>query len=176
MEQTDSRPFVFWLELLPVFGRLVELNYKLNKNYMILPIIHYPDPILKQVAKPVEKIDNTIINLIGDMFDTMKVNGGCGLAAPQIGQSIQLAVVKNGPHSLVLINPLIEKFGGGSTTIPEGCLSIPNKQFSVTRRNKIIFSCLNENGLKIRLEANGMFSRIIQHEIDHLNGILIIDK
>jgi len=143
---------------------------------MILPIVQYPDQVLKTVAAPIAKVDETIINLIHDMFDTMKSNGGIGLAANQIGQAIQLAVVQVGAAHLVLINPVIEKFGGKSITMTEGCLSLPKKQIDVTRRDKITFSTLTEKGFRMRLEAAGLLSRVIQHEIDHLNGINICDK
>ena len=145
----------------------------------LIPIRKYEDPVLKKAAKPVERLDGNIARLIRDMLETMYAAPGIGLAAPQIGQSLRLAVVDiqqgKTPKPLVLINPKIEKTEG-KVKSEEGCLSIPGLICTVPRAERVVVSALNEKGLPVTLKAQGLLARCFQHEIDHLNGKLIIDR
>ena len=147
---------------------------------MTLPLIYYPNPILKKESK---KIDNfsDIKKLAQDMIETMDSNKGIGLAAPQIGKNIRLAIIsKEADESLkddlVLINPKIFSASKDMEIEKEGCLSVPNIEVDVKRHKKIKIRFLDENGKERKLKATGLFARVIQHEIDHLDGVLIIDK
>ncbi len=144
---------------------------------MILPILHYPDSRLRTVAKAVEVVDDTIKTLVKDMFETMYDAPGIGLAATQVDHHQRIIVIdlseeKNQP--LCLINPeIIEK--DGEIDWEEGCLSVPNYYQCVKRSNHIKVRALNEKGESFELEADELLGVCIQHEIDHLNGILFVD-
>ncbi len=136
------------------------------------------NPILRQKAKEVEKIDSQIKELILDMKETLENDSNSvGLAAPQVGKSLRIIAVRPGPNtkSAVFINPKITKTSFRKDTIEEGCLSLPNISVLIKRPSKITVKMLNEEGAPIEIKAEGVFARIIQHEVDHLNGILIID-
>ena len=144
----------------------------------LIPICKYGDPVLRRKTKPVEHIDDDLQKLIKDMFDTMYEAPGIGLAAPQVGKSLSLAVVHiqhKGNKPLVLINPRIEH-AEGKVVSDEGCLSIPGLACNVPRAEKVVVSGLNEQGLPVTLKAQGLLARCFQHEIDHLNGTLIIHR
>ncbi len=144
---------------------------------MILPILHYPDVRLRTVAKPVETVDDTIKTLVKDMFETMYQAPGIGLAATQIDHHQRIIVIdisdeKNQP--LCLINPeIIEK--DGEIDWEEGCLSVPDYYQCVKRANHIKVRALNQQGKTFEIEADELLGVCIQHEIDHLDGILFID-
>lgn len=152
-----------------------------------LKVVTVPDKVLKCKAKPVERIDEEIRSLIEDMRQTMHRHNGIGLAAPQVGRSIQLAVVEakknDRPDSdsnveipfTVLINPKIISASSNRVSDFEGCLSIPGVEVKVERPEMISIQFQDESGDNKNLKVNGLFSRIVQHEIDHLNGILITD-
>ena len=162
---------------------------------MILEIVHYGHPALRQKGVPIPEITAEVRQLIDDMFETMYDAAGVGLAAQQVGKAMQLTVidvrdVKDRPSSLeiderpvsvdehmpmVLINPTIRPFGD-SATGPEGCLSFPEVYSDITRPEKVEVEALNREGKKIRFVAGGLLSRAVQHEVDHLNGILFIDR
>ena len=145
----------------------------------ILKIVTVPDPILTQKSKPVEKIDQGILNLIKDMIETCRSAQGIGLAAPQIGQSIRLCVVNlehMGISPLVLINPRIVKKSWKKSEMEEGCLSVPGVFGIVKRPERIKVRALNLKGQENELNADGLLARVIQHEVDHLDGILITSK
>lgn len=146
---------------------------------MILPIITEPNPILRQRAREIrpEEIKSSAIHkLISDMKETVHPAGGIGLAAPQVGLSLRLVVIAPGNKLLALINPEITKFSWRKETEEEGCLSVPGK-FGLVKRSKVIeVKALDENGKVIKFRAKELFARVIQHEIDHLNGVLFIDK
>jgi len=112
------------------------------------------------------------------MAETMEVKDGIGLAAPQIGQLLRIIVVKPNPKekTLILINPEIKKFSRKKDVMAEGCLSLPNIEAPVERAVKITVQALDLNGRKIKIKAKGLSARVIQHEVDHLEGILIVDK
>lgn len=140
----------------------------------ILSIIKVPDPILRIKSDPVTVFDDTLKSLIADMIDTMHQHKGVGLAAPQVGILKQLIVVSYKKREFALINPQITA-AKGKETGEEGCLSIPRTRCRVDRYAMIEISALTANGKPIRLKERGYIARIIQHEIDHLNGILITD-
>jgi len=141
-----------------------------------LNIIKEPSPILRQKTKEIIGITPEIKQLILDMGQTMKENKGVGLAASQIGQNIRLCIISTEKGPLALINPQITWKSLRKEIEEEGCLSCPGV-WGLVKRSKIIYvKALNQEGKPINFRAEGLFSRVIQHEIDHLNGILIIDK
>jgi peptide deformylase len=143
------------------------LNIQTGKN----------NPILKIKSKPINKIDEEILNLIKNMQETMIKDNGAGLSACQIGKNIRIFVV-NPDYSkkCIFINPEIIKLSKKTEIIEEGCLSLPNLFVPVKRAKSIKVKALNEKGKEFKLKAKDMLARIIQHENDHLNGILICDN
>lgn len=146
----------------------------------ILEILEYPSPELKKVSQPVDEIDKEIKNLISDMFETMYNAPGIGLAAPQVGILKRVIIVdieyKQGEgNPIALINPEIIK-SSGETTFEEGCLSVPDFTADVERYEEITVAGLNENGEEVELQCDGLLAIALQHEIDHLNGILFVDR
>ena len=144
---------------------------------MILNILKYPDKKLRTIAKPVLSVDETIKQQVKDMFETMYEAPGVGLAATQINFHKRIIVIDisdqcNEP--ICLINPeILEE--SGEIQCEEGCLSVPDYYENVVRANDIKVKALNQNGESFELEASEMLSVCIQHEIDHLNGILFVD-
>jgi peptide deformylase len=143
-------------------------------------IVLEPDPILRKVSKKVSELELKMPltqQLIDDMFETMYDAPGIGLAAPQIGIAKRIIVVHvgddDGPYAIV--NPTLSDFEGESAAT-EGCLSIPGKIGDVTRAEKCTVTGVDRHGKKFRLESDGLLARCLQHEVDHLDGILIIDK
>tara|TARA_B100000123_G_scaffold165080_1_gene122206 strand:- start:401 stop:919 length:519 start_codon:yes stop_codon:yes gene_type:complete len=142
-------------------------------------IITVPDPLLKSISKPVDKINDEIKILINDMFDTMYNAPGIGLAAVQIGIPLRVVVVdiskedERKPH--FFINPNIVWRSDKTSTYEEGCLSIPNQFAEIERPESCRVEYLDLNNKKKEIEASGLLSTCIQHEIDHLNGVLFID-
>jgi peptide deformylase len=144
----------------------------------MLPILTNPNPILRQVAEPVETteiLSSEFQKLIDDMIETM-IKDGVGLAAPQVGVSRRLIIVKmkHGPEAF--INPKIFSASIRQTKGEEGCLSIPGVWGIVKRHVKVKVKAINRRGEKVLIKASGLEAVIFQHEIDHLNGILFIDK
>ncbi|CUX95674.1 Peptide deformylase [Candidatus Mikella endobia] len=143
----------------------------------LLQVLHYPDWRLRKIAQPVVEINDTIRNIVDDMFETMYATDGIGLAATQVDIHQRIIVIdisKNRDHSLVLINPEILKTSG-RIGIEEGCLSIPGFNGFVSRYEKIKLLALDRNGKIFNLEAEALLAICIQHEIDHLIGRLFID-
>lgn len=144
---------------------------------MILEILKYPDKRLRTVAKPVENVNSEIKKQVKDMFETMYDAPGIGLAATQVNFHQRLIVVdvsEECNEPICLINPeIIEK--NGEIEWEEGCLSVPNYYESVKRANEIKVTALNELGQSFEIEASEMLAVCIQHEMDHLNGILFVD-
>jgi peptide deformylase len=145
-----------------------------------LPIIVAPDPRLKQTAAPVGRVDAPLRRLIDDMLETMYAAPGIGLAAPQVGALIRLIVVDvakddapRDPHALV--NPELVWVSEEDATYEEGCLSVPDHYAEVTRPARIRVRYLDRQGENRELEADGLLATVIQHEMDHLDGILFID-
>ncbi len=148
---------------------------------MILDIKKFPEDVLKKKALPVEIAEvDSIQGLIDDMIQTMYNAHGIGLAAPQVGISKRLIVVdvstKEEKHPvIVLINPEIIE-ADGFIDSEEGCLSIPGFVSTIKRAEKVVVKGINRKGEPVRIEATGLLSRALQHEIDHLDGILFIDR
>lgn len=143
----------------------------------ILPIKIYPDKILRQKAKKVRLlIDKRIQQLILDMVKTLKEKGGVGLAANQVGELLRIIVIATKDGVLALVNPRILKKSLKKELEEEGCLSFPGVFCLVKRPKKIKVLALNKEGKKLKFTAEGLFARVVCHEIDHLDGILFIDK
>lgn len=140
----------------------------------ILDIKKAGDVVLKQEAAPVERIDKKIRTLLDDMAETMYKADGVGLAAPQVGESIQVVVIDVGEGLLELVNPEIVRMEGEETD-SEGCLSVPQIYGDVKRAAKVSVKYLNRQGKNHRITATGLLARCLQHEIDHLHGRLFID-
>jgi peptide deformylase len=142
-----------------------------------MKVIHLGNDILRQKAVPVEEINDEIRELVRDMFVTMETEEGVGLAAPQIGRGIRLFVVKaDDGVERAFINPQIIETSQELSTYEEGCLSIPKMYEDVVRPARITIQARNEKGRRFNLEADGFLARVIQHEYDHLDGILFIDR
>jgi peptide deformylase len=146
----------------------------------ILPIIVLPDPILRKESAPVERIDASLKMLADDMFATMYDAPGIGLAAPQIGISRRLIVMdpardEDAKTPLTMVNPEILFRGDEMRVHDEGCLSIPDITAEVERPALTRVSYLDLEGKKQEIELEGIWSTLVQHEIDHLNGVLFID-
>jgi len=133
----------------------------------------YPDPILRKKALPVKNIDGQVKEIADRMAEAMYANKGIGLAAPQIGILSQIIVVDLGEGLNILINPKVIE-GEGESVLEEGCLSLPNIEVPVKRKDKIFIRAWDLDGKGVNLELIGFQGRVYQHEIDHLNGILII--
>ena len=143
----------------------------------ILNILNYPDPRLYTVAKPIKVVDNRILNLIKDMAETMYDAPGVGLAATQVNEHIQLLLIditEDKSHLQVFINPKITT-QRGSRDFEEGCLSVPGIYETVTRAEKVTVTALNEKGEPFTLDAEGLLSVCIQHEMDHLLGKVFVE-
>jgi peptide deformylase len=145
-----------------------------------LPIIYLPDPILREIAKPIERVDDDTRRLIDDMLETMYAAPGIGLAAPQIGVSRRLLVMDpsaKGEESepLAMINPEILDLGGERQIGEEGCLSIPDIFADVERPSLVRVRYVDRRGKTAERLFEGRSAVILQHEVDHLNGVLFID-
>ena len=146
----------------------------------VLPIVLYPDPVLREKCPPVERFDDELRRLAADMVETMYAAPGVGLAAPQVGETRRLAVVdvsvgeeEGALH--VLVNPeVVEREGRGVEV--EGCLSIPSLTEKVVRDERIVVRAQDLEGEPFELAAEGWLARAILHEIDHLDGVLFVDR
>lgn len=157
---------------------------------MIREICKIGDPVLRKKARKVEKISKDTQKLLDDMVATMRKANGMGLAAPQVGVSLRVAVVEvpqdiaegevdaTEPKTVLhqLVNPEVMKQSEESWEHQEGCLSIPGWRGDVARPSKIVVRALDRDGNRIKIEAEGMLARALLHEIDHLDGVLYIDK
>lgn len=152
---------------------------------MVYPIIVYGSPVLRQVAKEIDRDYPELDQLIADMFETMYESDGMGLAAPQIGKSIRLFIMDLTPledeepslkdFKKVFINAKIVEYGGEIWTMNEGCLSFPKLREDVDRKNRIRIQYYDENWKYHDQKFEGYKARVIQHEYDHINGVLFID-
>lgn len=144
----------------------------------LLPILSYPDPRLRTIAAPVAAVDDEIKTLIKDMTETMYDAEGIGLAATQVDRHIQLIVMdlsENKDTPMVFINPKITPLVDEKQPYEEGCLSVPDVYDKVERPNKVRIEALDENGERIDKEVEGLLAVCIQHEMDHLNGVVFVD-
>ncbi len=141
----------------------------------IFPIRTVPDPVLKQKSKRVRIIDKSIQRLIGNMLETMHYVSGVGLAAPQIGNPLRVIVIGiPGEEDITLINPKIVR-RTGERLVNEGCLSIPGYIGQIKRSVSVTAKGRDQNGKEIRIKANDLLAQVLEHEIDHLNGMLYIE-
>lgn len=145
----------------------------------ILDIKKAGSPVLKQVCEPVTNFDNSLRRLLDDMAETMYNANGLGLAAPQIGKAIRVVVIdveESNRGLLEMINPVIIRHSEDKVYDSEGCLSVPSIFGDVERYSKVTVEYYNRRGKKQKLTGTGMLARCIQHELDHLDGTLFIDK
>jgi len=144
----------------------------------ILNILEFPDPRLRTVAKPVERVDDDIRRLIDDMFETMYAAPGIGLAATQVNVHKRIVVMdvnEDTSEPWVFINPEVRVLEGGCREYTEGCLSVPGFHESVSRPENIVVNALDRDGNPFELRPDGLLAVCIQHELDHLNGKLFVD-
>lgn len=151
-----------------------------NSIMAVLEIKKYPEKVLKQKAEPVTSINTDLQKLIDNMIETMYAASGVGLAAPQVDVSKRLTVIDMSTKDsrfplMVLINPVILQ-KEGVVEIEEGCLSIPEYTTRVERAEKVSVSAMDREGKPLEIEAEGLLAIALQHEIDHLDGILLIDR
>ena len=146
---------------------------------MVRDIVIWPDPVLKQVAKPVDRVDDSIRKVFDDMAETMYAADGVGLAAPQVALLKRLLVIDTSPRQegqklIHFVNPVIVK-AEGETTYTEGCLSIPGEAEDVIRAAKVWVRAQDYRGKQFELECEGLLAIAVQHECDHLEGTLFVD-
>jgi peptide deformylase len=146
---------------------------------MIREILIWPDPLLKQIAKPVDRVDDAIRRLLDDMVETMYAADGVGLAAPQVGELVRCIVIDTSPKQegqklIHLVNPEIV-LAEGVTTYTEGCLSIPGEAEEVERAARVRVRALDRAGEPFELDCEGLLDIAVQHEMDHLVGTLFVD-
>ncbi len=142
---------------------------------MIRPILVVGNPVLHQKAKRVSQVDRAIQRLIDDMIETMRAAPGVGLAGPQVGLPLRLAVIEVDDEVTVIVNPEITKLVG-EVELDEGCLSVPGFWGTVKRAEKVTVKAKDRNGKDFRITAEGLLAQALQHEIDHLDGMLYVDR
>lgn len=141
----------------------------------VKPVITIGDPLLRSVSRPVTRFDLRLHLLLRDMAETMYEKDGVGLAAPQIGIRRRIAVIDAGEGLMEFINPRILE-PQGSAALVEGCLSVPGRRGQVTRPERLRVLAQDRDGKPFEMEAEGLLARALQHEVDHLDGILFIDR
>jgi peptide deformylase len=142
---------------------------------MIRKILRFPNPILRKKAKAVKRVTPEIVKLIDDMIEAMQAAPGVGLAAPQIGELVRVIVANVGEGLLALVNPKIVA-KSGKQTFTEGCLSLPGVEAPVERASQVKVKGLDRSGKSVTVEASGLLATVLQHEIDHLDGYVFIDR
>lgn len=145
----------------------------------LLDLRYMGDPVLREKAAPVEEMTDELRTLIADMFDTMYAEEGVGLAAPQVGVSLRIIVVdphEDGVEAFALVNPVIAEFSEEVERGEEGCLSIPGLKEIVERPAHVRVTGTSPHGEPVEIAADGLLARILQHEVDHLDGILFLDR
>ncbi|MGB9613214.1 MAG: peptide deformylase [Candidatus Margulisiibacteriota bacterium] len=142
---------------------------------MVLRILKFPNPILRKKAKPVKKVTPEVVKLIDNLVETMRAAPGVGLAAPQVGELVRVIVVEVAGELIALVNPkIVEK--SGRQTFTEGCLCLPGVEAPVERAEYVVVKGLDRYGENVKVEAKGLLATVLQHEIDHLDGVLFIDR
>lgn len=145
-------------------------------------VVLFPDPVLRKETEEITAFDDELKGVVEGMFERMFESQGVGLAAPQVGLSMRLFVLndegdKDKPErNLALINPTIKSFGGKKTRQEEGCLSLPGVHADITRPEKCVVHHFDVDGNEVEKEYDGFVARIIQHEYDHLQGVLLVDR
>ncbi|MEV6066454.1 peptide deformylase [Nocardia sp. NPDC052001] len=142
----------------------------------IQPVRLFGDPILRARAAEVETFDPQVRQLVTDLLDTMYESGGVGMAAPQIGVGLRVFVYDTGDAQGHLINPVFEVVGDETQIGPEGCLSIPGVREDVSRANTVIARGVDMDGAAVEFRAEGLLARCVQHETDHLDGVLFLQR
>ncbi|MDF0531056.1 peptide deformylase [Tsukamurella sp. 8F] len=142
----------------------------------VLPIRMYPDPVLRTPADEVTSFDGDLARLVDDMMETMRANHGAGLAAPQVGVSRRVFVYECGGRSGHIVNPVWRAVGDEMQTGPEGCLSIPDIREDCTRHMDVVADGFDVTGEPITVEGTEILARCIQHETDHLDGVLFLSR
>jgi len=143
---------------------------------MALDIRMFGDPVLKTRAAPVESFDGSLAHLAEEMLVTMREYEGVGLAANQVGRLKRILVAAVEDERFVLVNPVVEEAAEATAQALEGCLSIPEIQVEVERPTAVTIYAQDTSGAPLRIEASGLLARIFQHEMDHLDGVLILDR
>src|ERR687894_3287377 len=143
---------------------------------MALDVRTFGDPVLKTRAAPVESFDDALANLAEEMLITMREHEGVGLAANQVGRLKRILVAATEDEEYVIVNPVVEEAAETTERALEGCLSIPGIQVEVERPTGITISGQNATGAPLLIETSGLLARILQHELDHLDGVLILDR
>jgi peptide deformylase len=146
----------------------------------VLPIITIPDPVLRKISDPVERIDDAVVKLMDDMLETMYAAPGVGLAAIQVGVPKRIVVLDTAdegepPQPIAMANPELVALGSATRLHEEGCLSIPDVRVEIERPSTVTVRYIDRHGKEQELEADGLLATAIQHELDHLDGQLIID-
>ena len=143
---------------------------------MALDIRTFGDPVLKTPAAPVEAFDESLVRLTQDMLTTMRDSDGVGLAANQVGRLKRVLVASVEDDDYVIVNPVLTEMSDATERAPEGCLSIPGIQVEVERPTSVTLSGMDASGEPLQIEASDMLARVLQHEVDHLDGVLILDR
>ncbi|MBA2712991.1 MAG: peptide deformylase [Rubrobacteraceae bacterium] len=143
---------------------------------MALDIRTFGDPVLKTRAALVETFDESLVRLTQDMLTTMRDSDGVGLAANQVGRLKRVLVASVEDEDYVIINPILTGMSGATERAPEGCLSIPGIQVEVERATSVTVSGMDASGEPLQKEASDILARVLQHEVDHLDGVLILDR
>jgi peptide deformylase len=149
----------------------------------VRPIRIWGDPVLREKARPIDSIDDEVRRLAEDMLETLADAEGVGLAGPQVGASRRIIIVHPAPRdgepreeARVLLNPDVVERGGPQVGAEEGCLSIPGIYETVKRPERVRVRALDLEGKSVEIDASGIVARILQHEIDHLDGVLFVDR
>ena len=145
----------------------------MNKTKLRIHI--WPEKILRKKCRKVEKADAKIKSLLEEMLSLMRVSGGAGLAANQAGLDLSLIVIEVEKHTFKLVNPRITR-KEGSISFFEGCLSFPGLELKIERANKVWISAMNEEGESVEIKAEGFLAVVFQHEIDHIEGVVFVDR
>ena len=143
---------------------------------MALEIRKFGDPVLKIPAAPVESFDESLVRLTQDMLATMRDNEGVGLATTQVGRLKRVFVAAIEEDEYVIVNPVLTDSSETTETATEGCLSIPGIQVDVERPTAVTVSGQDVSGRPLQIEASDLLARVLQHEVDHLDGVLILDR
>lgn len=143
---------------------------------MIRELIRYPNPSLRKKCKSVKKLDENHRRLIDDLIETMHAAPGLGLAAPQVGENLRVIAVDIGEGAFAVVNPKLKKKNKVLQTFEEGCLCLPGIVGPVMRPSQVTVEGLDRQGQKLIIEAEGFLATVLQHEIDHLDGIVFLDR
>jgi peptide deformylase len=143
---------------------------------VIREIIRYPNPVLRKKCRAIKKVDDNIRRLIDDLIETMHAASGVGLAAPQVGENLRVIAVDIGEGAFAVVNPKLKKKNKVLQTFEEGCLCLPGIVGPVERPSQVTVEGLDRQGQKLIIEAEGFLATVLQHEIDHLDGIVFLDR